>query len=675
MNILHLLTIAVIALASAGRAAAEPWVDERLPVREGLVLWLDAAKLNPARAARRLAELAPGAPIDHWPDASGEGRDPGQVVHQSRPSFQTTPAGAFVRFDGSDDFLTTAKLGSDVPEATLFLVARARSNAGGFRAFASANGAGLNDYRSGFNIDLGAKATTGFDVLNAEGAGFAGQRNLLARPVALGMFHVIALQFGTGEDGVRAFVDGERRATRRRAAARIRMDQFTLGARYSSNEAKPPYVQGFLDGDIAEVLLFGRSLSDAEQGRVSSYLSEKHSPLMTIADAAEGKPLVPVQNPPLVQMLVPGFSVRELSIALTHINCLRYRPDGKLVAGAYNGKIWLLSDTDDDGLEDKADLFWESADLKNVIGMAVTPAGDPRGEGVFVATAGRILFVRDKDRDGRGDEQIIVASGWEKQAAPGGGGSVDALGLTLAPDGSIFFALGTSAYNNAYLLDKDGRAHYRLESERGTILRIAPDFSKREVVCTGIRYPVGAAFNRLGDLFVTEQEGATWLPNGNAFDELLHIQPGRHYGFPPRHPKHLPNVIDEPSVFDYGPQHQSTCGFAFNEPVNGGPTFGPAWWAGDALVTGESRGKLWRTKLAKTSAGYVAQTHLIASLTMLTVDVALSPRGDLVVACHSGRPDWGTGPEGAGKLFKITHSARDAPQPALAWSSGPGELR
>ena len=58
-------------------------------------------------------------------------------------------------------------------------------------------------------------------------------------------------------------------------------------------------------------------------------------------------------------------------------------------------------------------------------------------------------------------------------------------------------------------------------------------------------------------------------------------------------------MIDEPSVFDYGPQHQSTCGLDFNEPVNGGPIFGPAHWAGDALVTGYSRGKLFRTKLVE----------------------------------------------------------------------------
>src|SRR5678816_4037842 len=116
-----------------------------------------------------------------------------------------------------------------------------------------------------------------------------------------------------------------------------------------------------------------------------------------------------------------------------------------------------------------------------------------------------------------------------------------------------------------------------IHSDRGTIQKISPDWKKREAICTGLRFTVALAMNAQGDLFCTDQEGATWLPNGNPFDELLHVQPGRHYGFPPRHPKYLPNVIDEPSVFDYGPQHQSTCGLNFNNPINGGPVFGPSW--------------------------------------------------------------------------------------------------
>ncbi|HMO65606.1 MAG TPA: ThuA domain-containing protein, partial [Verrucomicrobiota bacterium] len=108
--------------------------------------------------------------------------------------------------------------------------------------------------------------------------------------------------------------------------------------------------------------------------------------------------------------------------------------------------------------------------------------------------------------------------------------------------------------------------------------------------------------------------------------------------------------------------------------MNGGPSFGPPHWAGDAFVTGYSRGKLWRTKLAKSAAGYVAKTELFATLQSLAVDVCVSPRGDLIVASHGGRPDWGGGPNGRGHLWRIRHEDRQAPQPVAAWNASPTEL-
>ncbi|HEX5176098.1 MAG TPA: PQQ-dependent sugar dehydrogenase, partial [Chthoniobacteraceae bacterium] len=671
------IVLSLALAACALHAEPEPWADPALPVRDALILWLDAHTLR--TAFPDAAPLANSAQVERWRDGSGAHRDLIQPSAEARPTLRVENGCAFVRFDGRDDFLSATAPARAIENATLFVVGTAHSNPGGFRAFFSTNASGANDYTSGLNFDLGGRATPDIDVLNAEGAGFSGERDLLPGTVPAGGVHVFALQIGTSATtGVRLFVDGLLKDARERKAAPIHFDQITLGSRYcvGPGERTPPHVLGFLDGDIAELVLFSRQLNDGEIAAVSAYLSEKQKALIAQSGGGpgSGKPLVRVADPPVVQMLVPGFSVRELPVQLTNIDCLRHREDGKLFAGAYNGKIWILSDADGDGLEDHAELFWESEDLKNVIGMALAPPSHPRGEGVFVATAGRILFIADKNHDGRGDEANIVATGWEKQESPGGGGSVDALGLTLGPDGSIYFVLGTSAYNNAYLLDKAGAAHYRLASERGTILRIAPDGAKREIICTGIRYPVGAAFNRAGDLFVTEQEGATWLPNGNPFDELLHIQRGRHYGFPPRHPRHLPDVIDEPSTFDFGPQHQSTCGLVFNEAKEGRNAFGPAFWHNAAIVAGESRGKLWRTKLVKTDAGYVAQTQLIAAIGMLAVDVALAPDGDLVLCCHSGKPDWGTGPQGAGKIFRI-HYGGDAAAPVLAWSQAPDEFR
>lgn len=380
----------------------------------------------------------------------------------------------------------------------------------------------------------------------------------------------------------------------------------------------------------------------------------------------------PKDTPPALQMLVPGFTVRTLPVELTNLVNLQYRHDGVLVALGYNGNIWLLRDTNGDGLEDQATLFWEGkGKVTAPIGMDLAPQGTPHGNAVFFACQGKVMMVTDRDGDGRAEEDRVLAEGWPLARA-----GVDTASVCYDPkDGSVYFGLGVRWYDNAYEIDATGQAQNDLSSERGAILRISPDFKTREKLCTGVRWPIGLRFNAKGDLFCTDQEGATWLPNGNPFDELLLIEKGRHYGFPPQHPKHLPNVLDEPSVYDYGPQHQSTCGLRFNDPVNRGKAFGPAWWSGDALVAGESRGKIWRTKLVKSEAGYVAQTEIIAALNQLAVDVTLSPRGSLLVATHSGDPDWGTGPEGKGLIFEIAPAAEPTPQPVLAWSESPGVFR
>src|SRR5439155_7984103 len=115
----------------------------------------------------------------------------------------------------------------------------------------------------------------------------------------------------------------------------------------------------------------------------------------------------------------------------------------------------------------------------------------------------------------------------------------------------------------------------------------------------------------------------------------------------------------------------------FNAPLSASPAqglFGPKWWEGDAFVAGESRGKIWRVRLVKTPRGYVGKEYFIARLSMLTMDLAISPKGALYVCCHSGLPDWRTGPKGDGKIFKISYTDPKAPQPVIAWAAAPTEV-
>jgi putative heme-binding domain-containing protein len=671
-----LVAVLALTILPVSSRAAEPWADARLPVQDGLQLWLDAGRLNAARQAKGQAALKTGAAVESWPDASGLGRNVRQEKTNAQPRLVRVGDDWLVHFDGDDDHLRRVGLNRTLDAFTIFLVAAPRANPGDFRAFLAANEPGRRDYETGFTLDMSFEAGDRFEQVNVEGRGFGGARNLLNAASPFGALHVLEAVADPKQKTVRLVCDGQSSGERPFAPAPLHFDEITVGARYYTNGPGAQQVRGFLPGDLVEVLIYDRVLTAAETKSVREYLDRKHARLKTTLAAmvkplAVGQPLVRVADPPPVQVLLPGFTVRRLPLELTNINNVKYRADGKLVALAYNGDIYLLSDSDGDGLEDRAELFWESKGrLRGPIGMALTPPGYKHGNGVFVSSKGKVSLIVDSDGDDKADKEIIVAQGWKEIAQ-----AVDALGVTLDRDGNVYFALGTTDFSNGYLIDKEGRGHYDIKSDRGTVQKVSPDFKKRETICTGVRFPVAMAFHRSGDLFCTDQEGATWLPNGNPFDELLHIQPGRHYGFPPRHPRHLPGVLDEPSVYDYGPQHQSTCGLNFNEPVNGGPIFGPKAWAGDALICGESRGKIFRTQLVKTPAGYVAQNHLLARLNMLTIDACVSPRGDLVATVHSGPPDWGTGPNGKGRLYKIAYTGRQTPQPVAVWSSGPQEVR
>ncbi len=637
-------------VATAG--AVEKWADAKLPVSDGLELWLDASRLAGKEQS----------PITVWPDASGHKRDLRQSSATAQPIQRIEKSGReqsrFVRFDGTDDFLAVTNAARSVEATTIFIVGAPRSNPGGFRALLSANEVGKNDYATGINIDHGFEGGFRFDRLNIEGAGMGGQKNLAKGAHDFGAFHVFAITSATNETGTKLFVDGKLAGNRPRTANPMRFDEIRVGARYYSNTPSPPTPSGFWHGDLAEVLVYGRALTDDERQSIENYLQTKHAALL------QRKGLPPEE---IIQPLVGGFTVRELPLRVTHINALRYAPDGRLFAAGYDGRIHVLRDTDGDGLEDRVEEFWYRRTIRTPIGVVVRP------DGLYVASNGKISRLRDTDNDGKADIEDVVVSGWVKDDGTTGGG-VDAMGLAIDKDGNLYFGLGTADYSNAYRV-KDGKARYDIRSERGTILKVAPDFKTREIFCTGIRMPYALAFNRLGDLFNTDQEGATWLPNGNPLDELNHIIKGRHYGFPYRHPQYLPDVLDEPTVVGFGPQHQSTCGLVFNESSATQKLFGPREWDGNAFVTGESRGKIWRTQLVKTPSGYVGKPTLFLSSRMLLIDNTISPAGDLVFCCHSGPPDWGTGPQGFGKLFKVSYTDKRAPQPIAAWSASPMEVR
>ena len=217
-------------------------------------------------------------------------------------------------------------------------------------------------------------------------------------------------------------------------------------------------------------------------------------------------------------MLMPGFTVRELPVKISNVNSLRFTPDGRLTALGYDGRVHVLVDSDRDGLEDKDTLYWDKPTLSVPVGMAWSK------QGLYVSSHGKVSLLRDRDGDGKADVEEIVASGWPPTDVASGG--VDATAVTLDAQGNLFFGLLTADYSNPYRI-KDGVPRYDLSGQRGTIQKWNVSTRHLETIATGIRVPYTLAFNRHGDLFLTDQEGETWCPGGNPLDELNHIVPGQ----------------------------------------------------------------------------------------------------------------------------------------------------
>src|SRR4051794_4500327 len=398
--------------------AVEPWADQKLPVTAGLQLWLDASREAAAREALDLPPLPPGSGLDFWHDASGAAHHLNQRIREARPQWRRLAGGAFLRFDGQNDFLAgVANPRVTMSNATVFVFAAPASNGGGFRGLMAWNKAGVSDYKSGFNIDLGSTNSTNWSSINVEAAGGSGERNLLSEPISFGEFHTLAVTAVIGEKQTRLYLDGVAQGRRSRTASAMVIEELTVGARHNDNTGNAPYTQGFFAGDIAELLVYDRVLPDSERQQVEAYLAKKYASLTrAVSDPAMPveKPLVVLSNPPPIQMLVPGFTVRELPLKLNNINNLVYAPDGRLFALGYDGNVFLLKDTDGDGLEDSASYFFrnERNEIPATIGMAWGPGG------LYLPLKGRVVRLRDKG-DGTGELETVT-SGWVPPAKFGG---------------------------------------------------------------------------------------------------------------------------------------------------------------------------------------------------------------------------------------------------------------
>ncbi len=190
----------------------------------------------------------------------------------------------------------------------------------------------------------------------------------------------------------------------------------------------------------------------------------------------------------------------------------KHIPDADKSYTAYDDRLRLLVDSNVDGVADKVTVF---ADHFNQIEDG-TGAGVLSHKGdIYFTCIPHLWRLRDTDGDGRSNERESLASGFGVRTAFRGH---DLHGLTIGPDGWIYFSIGDRGYN----ID-DGK-----DPASGAVFRYNPDknypYINPQIVATGLRNPQELAFDDYGNLFTCDNNSdsgdkARWvavLPGSDA---------------------------------------------------------------------------------------------------------------------------------------------------------------
>lgn len=227
----------VTAVTPAAQTKQAGWTPLDIP---NLWLWLSADALG----------LSDGNAVSAWADRSGNGRDFGQATGDNQPTYQTNVQSGLpvVRFDGTNDLLTSDATQSLAQPCTYFFVASRTGNL------------------TAFNVLLTQSTETlaaGFDNTADEWYTYDGT-TIRTRAGTSNAFHILTAQFGANGDLMRT--DGTQ-STVVLADVDATTLTFDIGA---TNAAGAP-----LAGDIGEMIVYNALLSAAQIGTVETWLSGK----------------------------------------------------------------------------------------------------------------------------------------------------------------------------------------------------------------------------------------------------------------------------------------------------------------------------------------------------------------------------------------------------------------
>jgi len=217
-----------------------------------MALWLDAADAA-------TVSLDASSNVEQWNDKSGNGRHAGQTTAANRPDYASTLNGkSVVGFSGSPEVLTGAQIVSGAATPTVFVVGRAT---------------GTNAQECFVNLSSDSATVGGhFNVTFEPGLRIIGGATTFAGAsiVTESIFTLGVSNPSVGD--AYCYVNGDERSVSSTGVTSINLNgtQYSVGAGGAGFAASY-----FLNGIVAEILVYTRVLTDAERQRVESYLSAK----------------------------------------------------------------------------------------------------------------------------------------------------------------------------------------------------------------------------------------------------------------------------------------------------------------------------------------------------------------------------------------------------------------
>lgn len=179
----------------------------------------------------------------------------------------------------------------------------------------------------------------------------------------------------------------------------------------------------------------------------------------------------------------------------------------------YIRRIW---DSDGDGRADVSHLF--ARDFNDML-TGVAAGILHHDQEVYLTAAPDVYRLKDVNKDGIADQRTKISHGYGFHIAYAGH---DMSGLTIGPDGKIYWSIGDMGVN---VVDENGKRW--AYPHEGAVMRANPDGSDFEVFAHGLRNPQEIAFDTYGNLISVDNDG----DHPGEHERFVHIVEGSDTGW------------------------------------------------------------------------------------------------------------------------------------------------